>query len=288
MSNFFSRTLKDYRSTLKEFEDFCDLIFYRPLSYLVVRASVPLRLTPSMLTTISFLLTILGAYFFFIGNYIPGAILIYVKTVFDCADGQLARYTKSCSKYGQMYDELVDMIGEILMFLGIFYSQYKIDQEFSLFFYLLAALVMMGLHLTVFQNFRMLYQEIYYDKNKDNNEKTKKESKLKNSFLFFAKIFEILKDKTYKLIYLPNINKIAKDEEDRERLKSIFKKTFKYEVYMFSFLAGTTHHLVMMGLLIANRVDLLFPAFIIYYNIAFAVMLLIHGVNLIIFKKKIK
>lgn len=284
-NNLLIRFKNDYKSTLKEIEDFVDLVLLRPISYFLVKISIPLRLSPNMLTTISLIFAILSAVFIGLGSYILGAVFLYLKTLFDCADGQLARYTKASSKYGQLYDEFVDMVGEIAIFIGIFYSHYKLNNDFSMFFYLLVSLIMMVIHVTIFQNFRAYYFKIYYNKTFEK----KPESKI-SFLLVFAKIYETIKGKTYKLIYLPDINKLPKNKnkDDLSGLQLIFKKFFKFSIYMFSFIAGTSHQIVLMGLLIADRIDLIFPIFIIYYNIAFAIMLVIHYINVMVFKFKTK
>ena len=53
-----------------------------------------------------------------------GAIFWLISYIFDCADGTLARLTKTESKLGQRLDFYVDIIGNIFMYFGLWYSQF--------------------------------------------------------------------------------------------------------------------------------------------------------------------
>jgi CDP-alcohol phosphatidyltransferase-like enzyme len=52
-------------------------------------------------------------------GYIAGAVLLYLSFVFDCVDGQLARYTRRYSKFGAYLDSVFDRAKEYVAFAGL-------------------------------------------------------------------------------------------------------------------------------------------------------------------------
>lgn len=85
-------------------------------------------LTPNKITLISFLTAIVSALFIIFGgaqNFIIAAVLIHISHVFDCMDGQMARYRKTTSLTGGYYDKLTDQIQVTLWFGSVAYAAYK-------------------------------------------------------------------------------------------------------------------------------------------------------------------
>ncbi len=85
-------------------------------------------LTPNKITLISFLTAIVSALFIILGgaqNFIIAAVLIHLSHVFDCMDGQMARYRNTTSQLGGYYDKLTDQIQVILWFGAIGYAAYN-------------------------------------------------------------------------------------------------------------------------------------------------------------------
>ena len=91
-----------------------------------------LNFTPNMLTTCSFLFTILSAYLFVIDFRVLAAFFYIVGYYFDCADGNYARKYKLVSQFGDLYDHITDLI-KIGIFLVLLYTQYKDKTRFSYF-----------------------------------------------------------------------------------------------------------------------------------------------------------
>ncbi len=85
-------------------------------------------LTPNKITLISFLTAIASVLFIIAGgtqNFIIAAVLIHLSHVFDCMDGQMARYRKTTSLSGSFYDKLTDQIQVTLWFGAIGYAAYS-------------------------------------------------------------------------------------------------------------------------------------------------------------------
>lgn len=95
------------------------------INYLVVDIK---WLTPNLITLTSFITAIAASVFILAGgtqNFIIAAVLIHLSHVFDCMDGQMARYRKASSYSGGFYDKVTDQIQVALWFGAIGYAAYS-------------------------------------------------------------------------------------------------------------------------------------------------------------------
>ena len=96
-----------------------------------VRGLIRIGLTPNAVTTIGLALNIGVAVIFVLGaeksnrgdmSYIGwGGALVLFAGLFDMLDGQVARLGNMSSKFGALYDSVLDRYSEMIMFLGICY-----------------------------------------------------------------------------------------------------------------------------------------------------------------------
>lgn len=97
-------------------------IFGTPLAKGIAR--LPVKVHPNVVTVFSLLFAIIAAFFFFNNQLIYGAIFFFISYVFDTADGTLARLTNTQSELGKSLDFYVDILGNIFMYFGLWYSQF--------------------------------------------------------------------------------------------------------------------------------------------------------------------
>ncbi|KAB2351580.1 CDP-alcohol phosphatidyltransferase family protein [Actinomadura rudentiformis] len=79
-------------------------------------------LTPNMVTSISMGIAVVAAVWFAAGTrtgMIVGGVLFYFSFVFDCVDGQLARYSRQFSTLGAWLDAVFDRAKEYVVFVGL-------------------------------------------------------------------------------------------------------------------------------------------------------------------------
>ncbi len=99
-----------------------------PLVYLLSRT----RITPNQLVMVSFLVGmafVTGAFLGFLKSHpTTMSILLILRVLLDCADGQLARYTGRTSNLGALYDLAADFVFTILFFLSLAVHLSIIDQ----------------------------------------------------------------------------------------------------------------------------------------------------------------
>jgi phosphatidylglycerophosphate synthase len=97
----------------------------------LVRMLLVLGFTPNVVTTIGLVLNLFVAVIFIVGaetgdrtdlSYIGwGGAMILFAGLFDMIDGQVARLGKMTSRFGALYDSVLDRYSELFMFLGICY-----------------------------------------------------------------------------------------------------------------------------------------------------------------------
>jgi CDP-diacylglycerol--glycerol-3-phosphate 3-phosphatidyltransferase len=96
-----------------------------------VKLLIKLGLTPNAVTTIGLLLNMGVAVIFIVGaeegnrgdfRYVgwAGGLILFAG-LFDMLDGQVARLGNMSSRFGALYDSVLDRYSELLMFLGICY-----------------------------------------------------------------------------------------------------------------------------------------------------------------------
>ena len=105
-------------------------IIYKIINPLV-KGMIKAGFTPNTVTVIGFLLNIVVAVIFIKGaeqgnrgdlSYVgwAGALILFAG-LFDMLDGQVARLSNMSSKYGALFDSVLDRYSELVMFLGICY-----------------------------------------------------------------------------------------------------------------------------------------------------------------------
>jgi phosphatidylglycerophosphate synthase len=96
----------------------CELVF-RPLAHLVVLALAPLRVPPPAVVLASTAVGVAGAIELARGHLVLAAVLVQGKTVFDNADGQLARLTGRVTDFGRYLDSECDLLVNGALFSGL-------------------------------------------------------------------------------------------------------------------------------------------------------------------------
>ena len=67
-------------------------------------------LLPNLLTTGNFFCGVVSVVHSLNGRFVPASIWIFIAMLFDFFDGQMARFSKSSSKFGEQFDSLADLV----------------------------------------------------------------------------------------------------------------------------------------------------------------------------------
>ncbi len=97
----------------------------------LIKVLIRMKITPNVITTVGLLINIVAVIVFIIGgergvtgdlSYIGwGCGLILFAGLFDMIDGRLARVGNMSSRFGALYDSVLDRYSELFMFFGICY-----------------------------------------------------------------------------------------------------------------------------------------------------------------------
>jgi phosphatidylglycerophosphate synthase len=99
------------------------------LVYLIRQSSI----TPNGLTVLAFVFSVLSAVCFLKSTrtwFIFGAFLFQISYIFDCADGQLARYRKQFSPFGGWLDQVLDRSREFIIYLSLSWGYYLRTKDY--------------------------------------------------------------------------------------------------------------------------------------------------------------
>ena len=110
--------------------------FTRPLASLIVRMVFKTSIIPNHLTYVSFFIGVTAGIIYCFGEptyFLIAGILTQLTSVFDCADGQLARSKNMCTHYGTYLDLFLDRIAELFIFGGIVIGYYNYSHDFIYF-----------------------------------------------------------------------------------------------------------------------------------------------------------
>ncbi|MFC0861213.1 CDP-alcohol phosphatidyltransferase family protein [Sphaerimonospora cavernae] len=109
-------------NAVKGADGFFTTFFVSTYSRFIARWAARRGLTPNQVTLISIFLGLLSAGAFATGTRwgaIAGAVLIYFAFVFDCVDGQVARYARKFGVLGAWLDATFDRFKEYAVFVGL-------------------------------------------------------------------------------------------------------------------------------------------------------------------------
>jgi phosphatidylglycerophosphate synthase len=75
-----------------------------------VQFAAALGMSPNSVTSIGLVLVIAACFLFLNGQYLAGLLAGWIMTFLDTVDGKLARVTVQSSKFGNLYDHIIDLV----------------------------------------------------------------------------------------------------------------------------------------------------------------------------------
>ena len=115
------------------YRDYLQQLIYKIINPLI-HGMIKIGITPNFITTTGFILNVVAAGMFVVGW--AGGVILFAG-LFDMMDGRVARLGNMSSKFGALYDSVLDRYSELMTFFGICYYLSMKDY----FFYALIAFV---------------------------------------------------------------------------------------------------------------------------------------------------
>ena len=91
----------------------------RPVSTRLSLALAPLRISPDLVSLVSVVLALVGAWMLATGRGILGGIVVQVASVLDGVDGETARLLMRAGPWGAMLDGVLDRVGDAAVMGGL-------------------------------------------------------------------------------------------------------------------------------------------------------------------------
>ena len=103
-----------------EIEEPADVYFFRPLGFVLARGAALLSITPIQLTILSMFIGIAGGLVLYREDLgLLGFALLIIYSVFDSADGQLARLTDRVTELGRVLDGVGGYVTHAAIYISI-------------------------------------------------------------------------------------------------------------------------------------------------------------------------
>jgi CDP-diacylglycerol--glycerol-3-phosphate 3-phosphatidyltransferase len=117
----------------------------------IVRVLSRFQVNPNILTFTGVLISFWAAWEFGYGNFFCGGLVLILAGMFDMLDGEVARVTRSETRFGAFYDSVIDRYSDTIILQGL--MVYYARQE-MLGYVVLVGVVFMGAVLTSYARAR--------------------------------------------------------------------------------------------------------------------------------------
>jgi len=117
----------------------------------IVKVLTALKINPNILTFIGVLISLWAAFMFGYGALFQGGLIIILAGLFDMLDGEVARLSRSETRFGAFYDSVIDRYSDIIILQGllVYYARHQM-----LGYVVLVGVVIMGAVLTSYTRAR--------------------------------------------------------------------------------------------------------------------------------------
>ena len=274
--------LQQYKQSLKviEAEETFDLIIYRPLAFLFVKATYRTKLTPNIVSCIAMACGVFSGVMFGYGVHhylLIGAIFYFLCNILDCADGMIARLKHNGTKVGRIVDGFLDYVVSTAVYAGfgaglthLYSSQHDIlwgnflDINPYLYVWFLALLAGLSsaYQAFYFDYYRNLFLEFAYGRVSSLEEEIKEFEDEKERLINDKQKSHIV-NRILIAVYLRYCNmqlKIqARKRENPDWAKPVSADYYsknKYLLRFWGFIGSTTHITICVACVLADRMEL--------------------------------
>lgn len=139
----------------------------RPISIRISKLLLKTNIKPNSISFISFVIGLLSAFFFCIGDYLNiviAGLLAQFSSIVDGCDGEIARLKFQQSSYGTWFDAVLDRYADALIVFGMIYGHWRLDNNIVI--WIVGFIALIGCFMNSYTADR--YDTIFRKKNKTN------------------------------------------------------------------------------------------------------------------------
>jgi hypothetical protein len=254
-----------------EIEELADVYFFRPLGMVVATAARALGLTPIGVTVLGTIIGIAGGVLLYDESVglIAFALLIG-HSIFDSADGQLARMTGRVTALGRALDGLSGYATHIAVYIAIAAGVIHRGGHWSIIVLMLLAGISSALHAGLYDYYRNTYIAVVVEGRLPGDAAGRmpgRFGRVFRSYLFVQRQLLGLHGKVETAL-AQNAVEGRVTEEDRGR----YRECFYSRVRGWNLLGDNTRFYAVGIFACLHRIDLFFPFVLIAMNLAFLVL----------------
>ncbi len=107
----------------------------------IIRGISLTRIHPNVLTALGLVINIVAAVLFAGGHMLAGGLVVLGASIFDFADGKVARNTNRATSFGAFFDSVIDRYSDLALYIGLLVHYARSDR---MLYVVLVAVVMTG------------------------------------------------------------------------------------------------------------------------------------------------
>jgi hypothetical protein len=253
----------------EEIEELADVYFFRPLGMVVARVAGALSMTPIAVTCVGMALGAMGGWLLHDArSSYAGFALIIVHSIFDSADGQLARMTGRVSELGRVLDGVGGYVTHVAVYVALLVRLWPAGGHPTLLLWVLAAALANIVHAQMYDYHRSAYARCAI-KGRPRPEGTASSSEYVSAVLRgYEAIQRRLSGRhpdVEQAMALRAVNGVARDD-DRAR----YRESFYWPVRGWNFFGDNTRFYALGAVAWLERPDWFFTFVLVPMNVAFA------------------
>ena len=255
-----------------EIEELTDVYFFRPLGALIARSARAMAITPTVLTIVGALIGMAaGALFYDERLGLVAFALLILHSIFDSADGQLARMTGRASELGRVLDAVGGYVTHVAIFVAIGANLLHRGWSPSIFVWMLLAGIATAIHAQMYVYHRDSYIAVATKGGAADASSTTNIPPqigwLVRAYFGVQRWFVGLHGKVETTLATRAVaGRVC--EEDRARYREIFYPL----VRGWNFLGDNTRFFAIGVLVCLHRIDLFFAFVLVVMNLAFVLL----------------
>ena len=250
-----------YKNSVKSSvsDELINTYFFRPISYVLVKYIYETPITPNQITLFSVFISVLACLslsFFTTPFTIFAGILILIKNILDCADGQLARTKNQTSREGRFLDSIGDFVSSLSIFIGISIFILKTTSNPMMILICLICFICLLIRVSYYVFYSTSYLHLIgkYKDNRLSEEINKQDANKNKRTVLLQKIYLLIYGWQDKLIMIiDSICKSTYREKDNSFIDNWYKNNFALR--LSSFLGLGTELTIISFFLLINSIE---------------------------------